>query len=110
MHYLNLCRGCDTDFASVAAFDRHHTGTRDYTFREDLAMDPSRDDGRRCLDPDEMLEAGMKVDPSGRWRVALSEAAQYRLKQLSGTASSMPLGAKGVARERFGGSGGLGHG
>jgi hypothetical protein len=86
LNYLNLCR-CDTDFASVAAFDRHRTGVHDYTFPEGLRMDPPREDGRRCLDPEELLEAGMGIDPRGRWRVALSEDAQNRLKQLSSTTS-----------------------
>lgn len=80
MSYLNLCRSCETDFSSVAAFDRHRTGTHEYTFLEGIEL--GREDGRRCMDPDEMLEAGMEVDSRGRWRIALSEADQTRLAAL----------------------------
>jgi hypothetical protein len=80
---MNLCRSCDTDFASVAAFDRHRTGTHEYTLSEGLRFEPPVEDGRRCMDVDEMLEAGMEVDPRGRWRIALTEADQARLATLS---------------------------
>jgi hypothetical protein len=78
--YLNLCR-CGCDFASVSAFDRHRTGSYEYTFAEGLELDPSRDDGRRCLDADEMLEAGMVPDVRGRgWSLTdgrISGAGQH---------------------------------
>jgi hypothetical protein len=70
MTYVNLCRSCGCDFASVAAFDRHRTGVYVYTHAEGLELVPSRDDGRRCLDDDEMLEAGMAPDVRGRWTIA----------------------------------------
>lgn len=69
MTYLNLCRGCGVDFASVSAFDRHRTGTYVYTFAEGLELDPPQEDGRRCLDADEMLYAGMAPDARGRWTI-----------------------------------------
>jgi hypothetical protein len=72
MSYLNLCRACDTDFSSVAAFDRHRTGTHDYSFLEGVEL--CHKDGRRCMDPDEMLEARMEVDAQGRWKITPSEA------------------------------------
>jgi hypothetical protein len=34
---------------------------------------PEHEDGRRCLDEEEMREAGMELDKRGRWRIALSE-------------------------------------
>jgi hypothetical protein len=66
---MNLCRSCDTDFSSVAAFDCHRTGVHDYIFAEGLLRNPPAEDGRRCMAPEEMLEAGMDVDPNGRWRI-----------------------------------------
>lgn len=66
---LNLCRCCGRDFASVAAFDRHRTGVHAYTHREGLRMEPPRTNGRRCLDPDEVLDHGMALDQRGRWAI-----------------------------------------
>lgn len=43
-------------------------------------MEPVREDGRRCLHPVEMGEAGMELDSHGRWRMIASE------KQLQGLA------------------------
>jgi hypothetical protein len=85
---LNLCRSCDTDFSSVAAFDRHRTGVHEYTFLEGIEL--GREDGRRCMHPEEMREHGMEVDRSGRWRLVPSEAqkAFYAL-------NSPALGASG---------------
>jgi hypothetical protein len=68
--YLNLCRSCSTDFASVEGFDRHRIGTHAYTLTEGLRMDPPKEDGGRCLSPAEMPEAGTEVDDRGRWRIA----------------------------------------
>ena len=69
MTYLNLCRGCGCDFASVSAFDRHRAGSYVYTFTEGLSLDPPQEDGRRCLDADEMTDAGMAPDAQGRWTI-----------------------------------------
>jgi hypothetical protein len=65
----NLCVACSKDFASVAAFDRHRTGTHEYDFAQGLRFDIPREDGRRCMDEDEMIEVGMELDPRGRWRI-----------------------------------------
>jgi hypothetical protein len=67
---MNLCGSCGEDFSSVAAFDKHRTGTHAYTFAEGLAFDIPREDGRRCMDGAEMADAGMEVDGRGRWRIA----------------------------------------
>jgi hypothetical protein len=67
--YLNLCRGCGVDFASVSAFDRHRTGSYEYTFEQGFELDPPHEDGRRCLDADEMLVSGMAPDTRGRWTI-----------------------------------------
>jgi hypothetical protein len=54
---MNLCRCCSTDFASVAAFDRHRVGVYMYT--------RAKGDFRR--------EAGEKAVPFRR-KVDLSQA------------------------------------
>ena len=68
MSYLNLCRACDRDFSSVAAFDRHRVGVHEYTYSEGL--DLGREDGRRCLDMDELGDAGLALDARGRSCIA----------------------------------------
>ena len=78
----NFCRGCSQDFASVSAFDRHRIGTYKYTHDEGLRRDPIREDGRRCLDADEMPEAGMAPDVRGRWTIVADvERARRRFAQ-----------------------------
>jgi hypothetical protein len=69
MTYLNLCRSCGCDFASVSGFDRHRAGSYEYTFSKGLELDPPQEDGRRCLDADEMTDAGMAPDVRGRWTI-----------------------------------------
>ena len=71
--YRNLCRCCDKDFASITAFDRHLTGDHELDY-------PEHEEGRRCRDEQEMIEAGMERDRSGRWRTTLTEADQQRLR------------------------------
>jgi hypothetical protein len=78
---LNLCCSCKTDFASVAAFDRHRVGKHAYTYREGLEMEPAREDGRRCMDAVEMAAAGMEVDRRGRWALVADPARFERLQQ-----------------------------
>jgi hypothetical protein len=79
---LNFCRTCFRDFSSVAAFDRHRTGVFDYTFTEGLGGEPPVEDGRRCMDRDEVLAAGMELDRTGRWRIVLTDKDRRRLAQL----------------------------
>jgi hypothetical protein len=60
------------DFASVEAFDRHKTGVHAYTFAEGMAMRPPREDGRRCLDVEELANYAGKggvfaQDARGQW-------------------------------------------
>jgi len=69
LSFLNLCRSCGCGFASVSAFDRHRVGVYVYTHAQGLELDPPREDGRRCLDAGEMLEAGMAPDVRGRWSI-----------------------------------------
>ena len=65
---MNLCRSCGQDFASVSAFDLHRVGKHAITYAEGLRMQPAREDGRRCLDEDELGAAGMELDQRDRWR------------------------------------------
>ena len=51
---LHGCSGCGQDFTSTLLFDAHRTGVYVYTLEEGLKLDPPREDGRRCLDADEM--------------------------------------------------------
>jgi hypothetical protein len=75
---VNLCRACRRDFSSVAAFDRHRVGRHAYDFAEGLEL--GFEDGRRCLDEDEMQAAGMALDRRGRWTITRDvEAAQKLL-------------------------------
>jgi hypothetical protein len=75
--FLNLCTTCKADFASVSAFDKHRVGKHAYTYLEGIKMDPPREDGRRCLDSDEMLERGMELDSRGRWAI-VADGARLR--------------------------------
>jgi hypothetical protein len=65
---VNLCRACGLDFGSVSGFDAHQVGRHEYTFAEGMRMDPPREDGRRCLDTEELEAYGWHRDRQGRWR------------------------------------------
>jgi hypothetical protein len=64
---VNLCRGCGEAFGSVGLFDGHRVGRHAYTFAEGMDMRPPVEDGRRCLDVDEMGGAGWRLNGRGRW-------------------------------------------
>ena len=65
---VNLCRSCGKDFSGLEGFDRHRVGVHAYTYSEGLKLDPPREDGRRCLTTDELLEdGGWATDAKGRW-------------------------------------------
>jgi hypothetical protein len=74
---MNLCRSCEQDFSSVRAFDKHRVGVHAFTYSEGLALDPPREDGRRCLRTDELEDAGFRLTASGRWELA-AEADRAR--------------------------------
>ena len=65
---MNLCGGCGLDFGSVSGFDAHRVGRHAYTYLQGLDQTPPVEDGRRCLDPDELAERGWRQDTRGRWR------------------------------------------
>jgi hypothetical protein len=64
---LHGCSGCLQDFTSLALFDRHRVGRYEYTLEQGLRLDRPREDGRRCLDTDEMRANGWALNDSGRW-------------------------------------------
>lgn len=64
---MNVCGGCGKDFTSVRAFDTHRVGKHAYTLTEGLRRVPPVEDGRRCLDADELIRGGFAQDASGRW-------------------------------------------
>lgn len=67
MKPANQCGPCGLDFSSLRAFDTHHVGKHAYTHEEGLAMNPPRQDGRRCLTVDELRAAGFSQNTRGRW-------------------------------------------
>ena len=58
---LNGCTGCGQDFSSTLLFDRHRIGSYDYPWS------PDHEDGRRCLDEEEMEANGWELNERGRW-------------------------------------------
>jgi hypothetical protein len=71
----NLCRSCNQDFASVSLFDAHRVGVHEYTYSEGVKMEPIREDGRRCLDTDELEARGWVLDKRGIWTDPVGAAA-----------------------------------
>jgi len=63
----SYCRSCGEDFNGDGYFEDHRVGTHDYLYAEGLDMDPPREDGRRCLDVDEMTARGWRLTERGRW-------------------------------------------
>lgn len=91
---LNECSACGSDFTSLKLFDAHRVGKHAYTYSEGIAMEPMREDGRRCLSSDEMLERGWEKDGKGRWFDPIAvEAARQHFRGGTG----MPLSASPVA-------------
>lgn len=64
---MNECSACGLDFATVPSFDDHRVGTFDYTYLEGLRLTPPQEDGRRCLNVEEMEEQGWRKNRFGRW-------------------------------------------
>ena len=72
----NGCSACGRDFSALRYFDAHRVGVHAYTYWEGLRRDPPVEDGRRCLDVEEMRSLGWALDRNGRWsdpaRVAMT--------------------------------------
>ena len=96
---MTECRSCGLRFTGTSAFDHHRVGKHEYTYGEGFKFEPPREDGRRCLHASEMPEAGMELDPRGRWRIIASK------KQLQGLAR-MRAGAPTKRTEATRGVGG----
>jgi hypothetical protein len=79
---MNLCTACGLDFGSVGAFSAHRVGKHEYDWS------PEREDGRRCLDTDELRERGWKQDTRGRWRQPADPDALLRIRESRGAAVS----------------------
>jgi hypothetical protein len=79
----NLCRSCNCDFGSVTAFDRHRIGKHDYTFLEGMRMEPAREDGRRCMDVEELEASGFVRNSRGRWSLERDLARGRALRHAS---------------------------
>jgi hypothetical protein len=82
----NGCSACGADFSKLSYFDQHRVGVHAFTFSEGLKLDPPRDDGRRCLDAEEMLAAGLSLDANGRWT---NEAKTAATRAAFGAASAL---------------------
>ena len=64
---LHGCSSCRQDFTSTTLFDRHRVGVHEHTLEQGLRLDPPREDGRRCLDTNEMTAKGWELNDRGRW-------------------------------------------
>jgi len=80
---LNLCSVCGLDFTSVRDFDSHRVGVHAYTYAQGLKLDPPVEDGRRCLDKEEMYSTGWAHDVHGRWRRKQKKLSKSVLALLS---------------------------
>ena len=83
---MNLCRACGEDFSSVEAFDRHRIGKHEYTWS------PEREDGRRCLAPDELEALAWEQNERGRWFDPARSARALSLGGRAGAPVSRPMG------------------
>lgn len=68
----NQCGLCGNDFVSVSMFDQHHVGVHGYTFEQGLRFDPPVEDGRRCLDPEEMEAKGWRPMSDDEMRASMN--------------------------------------
>jgi hypothetical protein len=80
---------CRRDFASLTAFDSHRVGKHAYDWS------PEREDGRRCLDVEELGE--WLQDGRGRWTTTKLRASAVKLAQHHAGASLEPSDATEAA-------------
>ena len=65
---MNWCDSCRQDFGGVISFDAHRVGKHEFTYLQGLDMDPPREDGRRCLDINELeTSPEWTLGSTGRW-------------------------------------------
>jgi hypothetical protein len=100
---MNLCRSCGEDFGSITAFDAHRVGSHEYTSTEGLRMEPSKEDGRRCLSVSEMKYPPenplFTVNDRGTWSITVElEKARALARPISSKPhGSIPGGDKEAA-------------
>ena len=68
---MTYCSPCQTFFTGTTSFDRHRVGSH-WPVCE-----------RRCLDADEMTEAGMEPNSKGEWAIPATEAQKASLAALN---------------------------
>jgi hypothetical protein len=73
---LSYCVSCGRDFSGDTIFDLHRVGVHAYDYPEGLKLDPPREDGRRCLEPDEMRALGWR--PMGGEEMRASNRDRHR--------------------------------
>ena len=72
----SFCASCGRDFSGDSMFDRHRVGKHAYTYSEGLALEPPREDGRRCLDAEEMRELGWRTLSDDEMRATRTHRAR----------------------------------
>jgi hypothetical protein len=72
---MNLCCACGEDFGSLSGFDAHRVGKYEYRWSPEQ-------DGRRCLDEEELLALRWHRDMHGRWRTPITKEDRERLASL----------------------------
>lgn len=72
----SYCTSCGRDFVGDSYFDQHRTGTHEYTYSEGLNRDPPVEDGRRCMDVEEMRASGLR--PMGDEEMRASKRHSHR--------------------------------
>jgi len=77
---VNQCGACGEDFGGLELFDRHRVGVHEYTFKEGMGMTPPREDGRRCLEVEEMEERGWQETARGQWIDPVRAARAVRMR------------------------------
>lgn len=73
-------------------FDRHRVGTHEYSFSEGMNFYNPREDGRRCLDSQEMREKGWVQNDKGYWQ---DPVRATRARSALGASPRKPRKAKG---------------
>ena len=96
---LAYCTDCGRDFSGDRMFDRHRVGRHEYTFAQGMRKVPSREDGRRCLDADEMLERGWRTYTDDEMR------ASTRYRRRAGYGVELWYDPVDAARKRVGHAG-----
>lgn len=122
---LNGCSPCGEDFASVEAFDRHRIGNAHFRYapngptmsealgpyetisewydafgagkRPKVYPLPASCEGRRCMDAEEMLAAGLEQRENGRWGIPVTDAKRESLTRLRGR-TKLTDATRGIGR------------